>query len=547
MCSSDLRILAGPQALNRISAGGTLVGLDLPKAGGNVELKPYAIARSTTDNVRTPKVKDQFASDAGGDVKVAVTPNLTADLTLNTDFAQVEVDEQQVNLTRFSLFFPEKRDFFLEGRGIFDFARGGQGTGGGTGGFDQSNTPYLFYSRRIGLSGSGVIPINGGGRLTGKMGPWSVGLVDIQTRADAAANAGPTNFGVIRLKRDVLKRSAIGVMATNRSVGPAGTGTNSAYGVDGSFSLTQAFIATGYWARSMTTGKTGRDQSYQGVLDYSDDLIGARAEYLSIGKNFDPQVGFRRRWDIDRSFAAVRFSPRPGAWLPSVRKFTWTASAEYIETGAGAVDARGLNAGFNTEFSSSDQLNIAYNHDYEALTSAFTPSGSPAPVAAGAYDYGSVTASYTFGAHRRVSGTVTAQVGQYYDGTIRSITFGPGAGGGTQAARVSVMERFALEPTLTVTSVERPTGSFTTRILRTRADYAFTPLMFLSGLFQYSSADRAFSTNLRYRWEYAPGSEIFVVYTDERDMTEDRFVTASTVRGIKNRAFVVKVNRLFRF
>ena len=109
------------------------------------------------------------------------------------------------------------------------------------------------------------------------------------------------------------------------------------------------------------------------------------------------------------------------------------------------------------------------------------------------------------------------------------------------------MERFALEPTLTVTSVERPTGSFTTRILRTRADYAFTPLMFLSGLFQYSSADRAFSTNLRYRWEYAPGSEIFVVYTDERDMTEDRFVTASTVRGIKNRAFVVKVNRLFRF
>lgn len=539
------RILAGPQALNRISAGGTLVGLDLPKAGGNVELKPYAIARSTTDNVRTPNVKDQFASDAGGDMKVAVGPNLTADLTLNTDFAQVEVDEQQVNLTRFSLFFPEKRDFFLEGRGIFDFARGGQGTGGGTGGFDQSNTPYLFYSRRIGLASSGVIPITGGGRLTGKVGPWSVGLVDIQTRATATADA--TNFGVIRLKRDVLKRSAIGIMATNRTVGPTGTGTNSAYGVDGSFSLTQAFVATGYWARSITTGKTGRDQSYQGVLDYSDDLFGARAEYLSVGANFDPQVGFRRRWDVDRSFAALRYSPRPGHWLPSVRKFTWTTSAEYFETGAGAVDSRGLNATFNTEFSSSDQLNIAYNHDYEYLTAAFTPSGSPAPVAAGAYDYGSVTAMYTFGAQRRVSGTLTAQIGQYYDGTIRSITFGAGGGGGFQSSRVSVTERFALEPTITVTSVDRPAGSFTTRILRTRADYAFTPLMFLSGLLQYSSADRAFSTNLRYRWEYAPGSEIFLVYTDERDMTEDRFVTASTVRGIKNRAFVVKVNRLFRF
>ncbi|HEV8215356.1 MAG TPA: DUF5916 domain-containing protein, partial [Gemmatimonadaceae bacterium] len=119
--------LAGPQALNRISAAGTLVGLDLPEAGKNLELKPYGVSRITTDRLRTPQISNQMNGDFGGDAKYGITPNLTADFTYNTDFAQVEIDEQQVNLTRFSLFFPEKRDFFLEGRGIFDFARGGLG------------------------------------------------------------------------------------------------------------------------------------------------------------------------------------------------------------------------------------------------------------------------------------------------------------------------------------------------------------------------------------------------------------------------------------
>ena len=320
------RILAGPQALNKVSTGGTLVGLDLPEAGANVEVKPYAITRSTTDNLRTPRITDQIASDASGDIKYAVTPNLTADLTVNTDFAQVEIDEQQVNLTRFNLFFPEKRDFFLEGRGIFDFARGGLGATS----TDQSDLPYLFYSRRIGLNGSRVIPISGGGRLTGKVGPWAVGLMDIQTKGDGAVGANATNFGIVRLKRDVLSRSAIGLMATNRSVGATGTGTNSAFGVDGTFILSQALLVSTYWAQTNTTGKTGNNQSYMGLVDYSDDTYGAHAERVAVGANFDPQVGFKRRSDFTRSFASARFSPRPTAYIPSVRKFTWTASEQYV-------------------------------------------------------------------------------------------------------------------------------------------------------------------------------------------------------------------------
>ena len=181
--------LAGPQAFNRISSGGTLVGLDLPPASRNLEVKPYAIARVLTDPLRVPALDNDFDPDLGGDVKVGLTANLTADFTVNTDFAQVEIDEQQVNLTRFSLFFPEKRDFFLEGRGVFDFARGGAGAQGG-GSTDTAaggaETPYLFYSRRIGLNRNRVIPITVGGRMTGKVGPFGVGVMNIQTGDDAA-------------------------------------------------------------------------------------------------------------------------------------------------------------------------------------------------------------------------------------------------------------------------------------------------------------------------------------------------------------------------
>jgi hypothetical protein len=535
------RILAGPQALNRVSAGGTLVGLDLPEAGKNIELKPYVVTRSAVDRVRAPQDNYVFTSEIGGDVKYAVTPNLTADLTVNTDFAQVEIDEQQVNLTRFSLFFPEKREFFLEGRGIFDFGRGGNGVLSSSSG---SDTPDLFYTRRIGLNGGSVIPINVGGRLTGKLGPYAIGLMNIGTARDALSRSDPTNFTVVRLKRDILKRSSIGMMATNRSVATSGTGSNAAYGMDGAFLLSQALTAGAYWAQTSTTGVSGNNQSYQGRVDYGLDLYGAKAEFLSVGRNFDPQVGFRRRSDFNRSFGELRFSPRPKN-QERFRKFTFTGSGEYVEGGAGLLETRIWRGRFGTEFNSSDVFSIDVTQDYEFLRQPFTPSGSPAAIAPGGYRFSDVAVSYAFGAQRRASGTVTLRGGNYYDGTIRSVTIGPGSTGGT--ARIAVLQRLAVEPTYSITRIERPNAAFTTRLARARVDFGFTPLMFASALVQYNSADRAFSTNFRFRWEYAPGSELFLVYADERDVTDDRFATATTVRGLKNRTFVLKINRLFRY
>ncbi|MDH5234486.1 MAG: hypothetical protein OEW77_05955, partial [Gemmatimonadota bacterium] len=253
----------------------------------------------------------------------------------------------------------------------------------------------------------------------------------------------------------------------------------------------------------------------------------------------------RRRADFNRAYGSLRYSPRPTLLLPSVRKFTFSTGAEYVENGAGSIDSRVFTGHFDTEFASSDKFSIDLTHDFENLRVPFTPSGSPAAIDEGQYAFTDVAVAYDFGAQRRASGTIKVQGGHFYDGTIRSVTFGPG--NFFSSARIAISQRLALEPTFSITRIEREAGSFTTRLARARVDYGFSPLMFASALLQYNSADRAFSTNLRFRWEYAPGSEIFLVYTDERDTTSDRFATPGQVRGLKNRAFVVKVNRLFRY
>ena len=232
----------GSTSIFRVSAAADLVGLDLPPAGRNMEIKPYATSSLTSDLTLAEPVSNEADGDLGIDLKCGVTANITADLTYNTDFAQVEVDERQVNLSRFSLFFPEKREFFLEGRGTFDFGSrpftgrggggGGRGGGGGGGFRGGGSEPTVFYSRRIGLSEGEAVPIIGGGRVTGKAGRLGFGLMNLQTN-DVEGVTPETNFSVVRVKRDILRRSSIGALFTNRSESVEVDGTNQVYGVDG--------------------------------------------------------------------------------------------------------------------------------------------------------------------------------------------------------------------------------------------------------------------------------------------------------------------------
>jgi hypothetical protein len=527
------RQIAGPQAFNRISTAGTLVGLDLPPAGKNLELKPYVYSSVTTDRLRTPALTNATDGNIGGDIKYGITANLTADVTFNTDFAQVEVDEQQVNLTRFSLFFPEKRDFFLEGRGVFEFGSGGGGGfggGGGGGNMGPSDTPQLFYSRRIGLNAGRIVPLNVGGRITGKVGPYAVGVVNIQTGAEDVSATPGTNFTVMRVKRDILRRSTIGAMFTNRSVAADGAGSSQAYGVDAAFSFYQNVSLGGYFARTTAPGRTQDDDSYQARFDYNADRYGVGGSYLKVGDNFNPEIGFVRRDNFRRSFAQVRFSPRP-AVVRLVRKYSYSANLEYIENGAGWLESRQQTASFNIEFNNSDRFNAEVNRNYEFLDVPF-PVARNVSIPRGGYGFSDVALSYMLGSQHRLSGSLALTRGQFYDGDITTVSFSRG--------RTSITERLSVEPSFTLSNVSLPHGDFVTRVLRSRVDYGFSPWMFASALLQYNHADRTFSTNFRYRWEYRPGSEFFVVLTDEQD-------TRRGGVGLRNRALVVKATRLLRF
>jgi hypothetical protein len=518
----------GSQAWFRVSGSATLVGLEVPPASRNLEVKPYVSARTTTDRLASPPVSNDGDADFGGDFKYGITPNLTADFTYNTDFAQVEVDEQQVNLTRFALSLPEKRDFFLEGRGIFEFGRG-VATAGGAGG--DSVAPTLFYSRRIGLNRGRVIPIDVGGRMTGRTGKFSLGLLDIRTGDEQASGTPVTNFAVVRVKRDILRRSNIGAIFTNRSESVTGLGSNQTYGADAAFGFYQDLSVDGYFAKTSTPGVDGDDLSYQGRLNYNGDRYGARAEYLRIGDHFNPEVGLVRRDDLARSFGSARFSPRPQN-IDWVRQFRWQADFEYLENGAGQLETRNLRGSFNVEMETSDEAGFEATRKYEMLLAPF----QVAPgvfVPPGSYDFTDARIRYLMGNQRRVSGELSLQSGEFYDGTLTVI--------GYSNARVSVTERLSVEPAVSINLIDLPSGSFTTQVLRARTDYAFSPRMFASGLVQYSSNESVFSTNLRFRWEYRPGSEFFLVYTDERDT----FPTGAPV--LKNRAVVAKINRLVRF
>jgi hypothetical protein len=523
----------GAQGVFRVSRAGTLVGIEAPPASRVVEVKPYGIAGLTTNMAATPAVENDATADAGIDVKIGITENLTADFTYNTDFAQVEVDEQQVNLTRFNLFFPEKREFFLEGRGIFDFAPSPSGAGGGGGFGGGGIVPTMFFSRRIGLQGATPVPILGGGRLTGKVGAFDVGALNIQTDDLGSIGARSTNFTVLRVRRDVFARSSVGALFESRSRSLVSTGSNQAYGVDGSFSFLEDLTFVGYFATTRTDGLGGSDDSYRATTSYGGDLVGATVGHLFVGEHFNPEIGFVRRRGFRQTQLDARYSPRPRS-IEWIRQLRFQGGVDYLENHPGGfVETREWTGSFQAEMENSDQFSVDYTETYENLTQVFGIT-SEIDIPVGRYTFRDVQLAYNFGLQRRYSGSFSVRRGSFYNGTRTSVGF--------QRARIEVLPQLSVEPSLSFNWVDlEELGDFTQHVAAARISYSFSPRLFLSGLVQYSSAADALSANLRLRWEWAPGSELFVVYTEERDTDVfDRFSELS------NRAFVIKINRLLR-
>ncbi|MEE2635939.1 MAG: hypothetical protein VYE68_01740, partial [Acidobacteriota bacterium] len=245
-----------------------------------------------------------------------------------------------------------------------------------------------------------------------------------------------------------------------------------------------------------------------------------------------PEMGFIRRDDFRRTFAQAQFSPRPSS-IAAVRQFTWGASLDYIETVAGQLESRVAQGSFKTEFENSDQIRVDIQQDYEFLEVPFKIA-SDVTIPVGGYQFQDYFASYTLGAQRRIAGSLTFQRGEFYDGNITAVGYVMG--------RIEVSPQFSVAPSVSVNRIRLPQGNFTAKLATSRFTYTFTPQVFLGGLLQYNSTLDVLSTNVRLRWQYQPGSELFVVYNDQRDTELGR-----SFPMLENRAFVVKFTRLLRF
>ena len=550
---------AGTRAMYKFDIMATVVGVETPSVRKPIDFKPYAIASSTTNLASTTPFRNDPDADAGFDVKYSLTNSLVADLTVRTDFAQVEEDQQQVNLTRFSLFFPEKRDFFLEGQGLFSFAGSQIGNSGG------GLTPVVFYTRRIGLGPRGEIPITAGGRVAGRAGKFQLGLLNIQTEEEDESGTPSTNFSVVRVRRDFLRRSNIGGVFTRRT--PIGGNANTVVGADANLFFFNDLTVTGYYTQSdnagadvalqspvgagvsRTASSRTAQSSYRTEIDYAPDLFGLRYEHLFVGSDFDPQVGFLRREAFRRNYASARFSPRPrrrqgyggqAGGERAIRRHVFEGEIDYI-TGSedGVLETREAQLSYRAELRGNDQWNVSVSDSYEFLRDGFNViPGQRIP--AGEYGFSTFRTSYVLGPQRRVAGTISGGSGSFYGGTNTELAY---------RGTIELSPAFILEPGITLNWIKLPgldnataDRKFDTQVISTRVSYMFSPYMAVSGLVQYNSTSSSLGSSVRFRWEYRPGSDVFVVYSDGRNtQIGDRFP------ALQNRTFVVKVTRLFRF
>lgn len=403
----------------------------------------------------------------------------------------------------------------------------GPTTGPGNRSGSGDPTPILFFSRQIGLADGLKVPVAAGGRIIGRVGEYTLGTFSIRTVESGPAQQPGTTFSVARVRRNVLKRSSIGVLATHRSPGRAG-GSNVVLGFDGNVRFFQNLEVGGYYAGSDTPGAPGNQASYLAQLRYAGDRYGAEATRLGVGDSFNPEIGLLPRRDFVRNCGLLRFSPRPTA-LPGVRKIGWEGSFDYITSAAGQVETQEAKGIFRVNHNNGDEWNVNVTRTEDHPKTGFAVAG--APIAPGVYRFHDVRANYVFGPQRRIVGTATLARGGFYGGEKTEAGY---------TGRVSVTTQFMVEPTVTLTRLDMPHRMYNARLISARATYSVTPRVFAAALIQYNSSTHALGTNIRFRWEYRPASDIYVVYGDGRTTGVAGFPETLS------RSVAIKFTRLFQ-
>ncbi len=507
----------------RLSLSGMVTGLQAPRSR-NLQIKPYALgnAGKAVNDVASGAGGFEYDNDLGGqlglDLKWGITPNMTLDGTVNPDFAQVEADSQQVNLTRFSLFFPEKREFFLENAGLFDFGTGAGLSRAGTGG-----SMVGFHSRRIGISETNEeIPLYGGARLTGKIGRWSIGGLSMQSQPTDELSA--ENYTVARVRRDLGERSNVGVLFTNRQV--TGDDYNRELGVDGRWAINSQTTIDAWWMKTETPGLEGEDAAGQVRFDWGTPLWQVDGSILQVGKNYNPELGFVNRTDIRSTTGTVHWTPYPD-W-PGIRNFSPHANLFYTTDTDGRLLSRFLHLDWDTFLTRGDKLSVAYNRRFEHNDLPFEIAPDVI-IPIGDYSYNDVEIELASDPSRVLSANLKYRFGSFWSGDADRVDLG-------FAGRIGA--RFDAGVTWVHNDVKLPEGAFITDLAITRLNFDFSTTMSLAGLIQYNSqADQAL-VNIRLRFIYQPLSDIFVVY-NERRVAEDS--------DLIDRAIIFKITRLMRF
>lgn len=487
----------------RLSNAGLLTGLHGLESRRRLELVPYVSPRVSEDRAnRLPRHAD---TGYGLDARVGLTSNLVADLTYKTDFAQVEADQEVVNLSRFSLFFPEKRQFFTESAAVFDYGQVGTSRTGGDAAA-EAGLLQLFYSRRIGLDEGRQVPIVGGGKLTGRAGRYSLGVMNVVTDATRQRVDSETervvpraNYTVGRIKRDVLSQSSVGLIFTNRQ-GGAGADYNRALGIDAGLNLGRALNVSGFLAKTFSPETSGADVAGAVDVAWRSDRFSHGATYLDVGSRFNPEMGFVVRRDIRNWRGRAAWTPRP-RW-PGVRQVTLGASVNYFETHDGVVDSRTEQAEFVVQRQDSSSVRFTAIREYDLLPSTFTVGAGA--IAPGEYGWTAWRVNYVSNASRRVYGSATVERGGYYDGekaTYRA------------ALNFVLKDTLLIEPNFTVNVIDLPDRpTYTTNTLNTRVSYSFSPDLFVKGFAQYNSDRQIATFNALLWYVYRPGSDLYVVY-----------------------------------
>ncbi len=502
--------------LHRMSKAGTLDGIRNIHSGRNLRLKPFALA---SDQSGSQITGDGAQVDGGADAKWGLTSGLTLDLTYRTDFSQADVDQERVNLTRFPLFFPEQRDFFVENSGSFllgDVSERNLRTGASLRDFT------LFHSRRVGLTNDGrPVSILGGARLTGRAAGLELGMLDMQTqRADALP---PENFAVARVRRN-LGVSDVGFMLVNRrETGDSAGGYNRSYGFDANVHLFDHLAVNSYFAGTDQPGAVGDPTAARLAVGWRDRVWDASAFVKRVGEAFDPGVGFVSRTGIRHGYATVGAHPRP---LPSVlQEINPYAELSYITDLNSVLQTREASLGLGTQFNDGSTLNLQYSNQFERIDREFTVSGVPIPPAD--YAFNEVSASYQSNQGRPLNGSISVGAGGYYDGTRRSV-------GGEIQWRAHY--RLMFEGSAGHNAVVLPQGSFKADVVGGRVRVAYSTTLFGKASVQYNGQTNQLVTNIRLNWIYGPLSDLFLVYQERRDMTThvtvDRIVTAKVTRSL---------------